>query len=70
VTVVDGRAELLEEVGKENEEVRAYLREQLSALLAINAFVDTLPGYLPGDAASQPRLPIILDRLRRLATAT
>jgi predicted nucleotidyltransferase len=42
-TVVDGRAELLEEVGRADEEVRAYLRERLSALLATDAFVDALP---------------------------
>ena len=70
VTVVDGRAELLEEVGGANEVVRVYLRERLSALLVIDAFVDALPGHLSGDAASQARVPIILERLRRLATAT
>ncbi len=68
VTVVDGRVELLEDVGQADEEVRFYLRERLSALLATDAFVDALPGHLPGDAASQARVPIILERLRRLAS--
>jgi hypothetical protein len=38
-----------------------------SALLATPAFFDALPGHLPGDAASQARLPDLVDKLRLLA---
>jgi len=36
-------------------------------LLATSAFIDALPGHLPGDAASQERLPDLEDKLRALA---
>jgi len=43
------------------------LVECFSRLLATHALVEALPAHLPPDAASQARLPILLDRLRRLA---
>lgn len=69
VTVVDGREELMDEVRASSTEIRAYLGRQLTELLAEEAFLNALAGHLPGDSASQSRLPIILDRLRRLAKA-
>jgi hypothetical protein len=36
-------------------------------LLATPAFIDALPGHLPGDAASQARVPDLEDKLRALA---
>jgi len=44
------------------------LRQRVSALLAAPAFLDALPGHLPGDAASQARLPDLEDKLRQLAS--
>ena len=67
VTVVDGRIELSEEVRLVEPALRQYLVECFSRLLATHAFVEALPAHLPPDAASQARLPILLDRLRRLA---
>jgi predicted nucleotidyltransferase len=69
VSVVDGRAELLAEVALASAEVRSYLRLQLGELLAVDAFVTALPGHLPGDSASQARLPMLVEKFRRLATA-
>jgi hypothetical protein len=67
-TVVDGRPELADEAAAASPEVRSHLSAQFSALLQTPAFVDALPGHLPGDPASQVRLPLILDRLRQLST--
>jgi predicted nucleotidyltransferase len=66
VTVINGRNEVLEEVAASTNDVREYLRERITQLLAEDAFITALPGHLPGDAASQARLPLILERLRRL----
>ena len=41
--------------------------QRLGALLATPAFIEALPGHLPGDAASQERLPDLEDKLRRIA---
>lgn len=67
VTVVDGRAELLEEAARARAPLRRYLAQQLGGLLGSNDFLNALPGHLPGDAASQQRSPEVLRRLRGLA---
>ena len=67
IVVVDGRPELVNEVRAGDSEVRAYLAQSLGALLQNRAFVEILPGYLPGDEASQARVALIRDRLGQLA---
>jgi predicted nucleotidyltransferase len=67
VTVVDGRPELLNEVQAAPKEINQFLAAEINALLTSAGFVDSLPAHLPGDSASQARLPIILQRLRSLA---
>lgn len=67
VNVVDGRPELIEEVSATLPEVRDFLRDEFDGLLADESFTEQLPGHLPGDAASQGRVPLIIARLRQLA---
>lgn len=67
INVIDGRPELLDEVNAGLERVRNYLREEFDELLADEAFVDAIPMHVRGDAASQARVPLIVERLRRLA---
>lgn len=67
LAVIDGRPTLPEECRFSTAELRTYLGKRFGALLADPAFVEALPGHLPGDTASQERLPDLLDTLRRLA---
>lgn len=67
VTVVDGRPALPEEVEAAPTDLRAYLREQFRELTASEDFLDALAGHLPGDPASQARLPGLIRRVRALA---
>lgn len=67
LAIVDGRATLLDECLASIPELRGYLAEQFSELLKTRAFVEALSGHLPGDAASQARLPDLLDKLKQLA---
>lgn len=67
IAIADGRREIVAEVNAAAAELRAYFKETLGPYLAMPAFRDALPGHLPGDAASQARLPIVLDRLERIA---
>jgi predicted nucleotidyltransferase len=67
IAVVDGRPELLGEIEKDEVDLRVYLREEVGQLLDDKAFRESLPGHLPGDAASQERLPMILRRFGRIA---
>jgi hypothetical protein len=64
VAVTDRRPELLSECEAMPDELRAYLASAFSGLLANADFLTTLAGHLPGDAASQSRLPKLTDTLR------
>jgi hypothetical protein len=66
VSVLDGRAQIVTEVAGADLTLRAFLQERLRQLLGDANFVDALPGHLPGDPASQSRLPILLARIRKI----
>lgn len=68
ISVIDGREALLDECRSSPIELRRYLAACWDSLLKTPAFLDALPGHLPGDAASQERLPDLLDKLRVLAS--
>jgi predicted nucleotidyltransferase len=67
VTVVDRRPELLAECADSSPELRAYLAQAFSRLLADADFNTTLAGHLPGDASSQGRLQKLRDAMREFA---
>lgn len=67
LAVIDGRSSLQEECRSSQPELQAYLGERFRTLLANPAFVEALPGHLPGDLASQERLPDLQATLRHLA---
>ncbi len=67
IAVVDGRPSLLDDLAAAPDDVRTFVAEVVSRLMAIQAFVDVLPGHLEGDAGSQARLPMLVERLRRIA---
>jgi predicted nucleotidyltransferase len=67
ITVVDGRASLAQEARQFPVELREYLASNFRALLASSDFLEALAGHLPGDAASQARLPALLERCRGMA---
>jgi predicted nucleotidyltransferase len=67
VAVVDGRAELAGELIAAPADVRAFIASEVHALMSDEAFREALPGHLPGDKASQARLPMIEERLDRIA---
>jgi predicted nucleotidyltransferase len=65
--VVDGRAETVDEVQSAADDLREYLGRYLGELLDTPAFVDALPGHLPGDPASQRRIPSLREKLQHMA---
>ena len=68
LTVVDGRPELVSEIGAAEPEVRAFIAGEIRTLLHAPDFVDAVPGFLLPDAASQARRALREDRLRAIAT--
>lgn len=68
VAVLDGRPDIVEEVQAADAAVRGYLAAAFAALLVDDDFLDALPGYLPPDPASQRRVPLLMGRMRAIAT--
>lgn len=66
ITVIDGRPELKEEIEQAGDELKCYVANEIKALLADRDFLTALPGHLPGDAASQARLPELAGRMRAI----
>ena len=69
ITVIDGRAGSLEEMKLADNELKKYLAEEMTKLLSDRAFQSARSGHLPGDSASQARLPILMQRIHALAQA-
>ncbi len=67
IAVVDGRPELVGEVRDATEDLKRYLAERVAHFLRTEAFLDSIPGHLPSDEASQERAPIVLERLNALS---
>jgi hypothetical protein len=63
VTVLDGRSEIVSDVQHADQELKKYLIEKCSMLLKERDFLNSLPGYLPPDAASQDRSTLVTERL-------
>ncbi len=66
LAIVDGRDTLIDECAQTKDDLKIYLGDKLNALLQIPAFMQALPGHLPGDTASQERLPELKEKLRQL----
>jgi predicted nucleotidyltransferase len=66
VTVIDGRAELTDEVHAAAADLQKYLSHEFGDLLSDRNFMEALPGHLLPDAASQQRLGLVLKRMQQL----
>ena len=67
VCVLDGRPELEDEIASAAAEIRNYVCNCLRDFVDDPQFIESLVGHLPGDAGSQARLPMLVDKLQRLA---
>ncbi len=67
IALVDGRQELVEELGQAPDELRVFIGQAVAEWLGDSAFLEALAGHLPGDDASQARRPLLLERLGRIA---
>jgi len=68
VSVIDGRASIVDEIKAAHPGLREYVASEFSALIENEEFIAALPGFLLPDPASQRRLPILLERLKSLAS--
>jgi predicted nucleotidyltransferase len=70
VSVIDGRDSLVSECQNSERSLREYLALQFQGLLKITAFVDSLPGHLPPDPASQERLFQLIEKIHSISEIT
>jgi hypothetical protein len=67
VTLINGRPEIIEEVGRASAECREYITAFCKALLEEARFREVLSHHLPFGDVGQQRLPVVLERLERIA---
>jgi predicted nucleotidyltransferase len=67
INVIDGRPELPKEIALASAELRAYLAERCTALLATPHFDNYLPGLLIQDDTTADRVALVMARLESIA---
>lgn len=67
ISVLDGRPGIVDEVQHADKKLRTHLTTRFATLLRDTKFTGALPGHLPGDAASQARVPLVMERLAAIS---
>lgn len=67
IAVIDGREELLEELSQSDPELQTAIADRVGEILSDPRFRESLPGHMPGDAASQQRVSRIQELLDSIA---
>ena len=70
VSIVYGRAELIDDIDSAPRAVRKFVRETLRAWLQLELFDDAIRANLPGDSAQNERLALVKDRVAVIASHT
>ena len=66
LAVIDGRPELVGELGRADRELRVYVAGVFARLLADENFINALPGLVI-EGSPADRSPVVLQRLRAIA---
>jgi hypothetical protein len=66
MTVIDGRAAIVEEIAAAPGALRGYIVSSLRRINQASEFQEALPGYLPSDEANQQRLPLLRKKLEAM----
>jgi hypothetical protein len=66
VAVLDGRDEIAAEVENADVDLQSFIAGRFQKWLKVQDFHDALPGLLPSDAASQARIPKIVQRMKAI----
>lgn len=66
IALFDGRPEIIDEIRSSTSELRNYLAETFQAFLKNNKFLESLPGHLPPDPASQGRVKVVKGRIEEI----
>jgi predicted nucleotidyltransferase len=66
ITVIDGRPELVDEVHLAAADLQKYLSDEFRNLLSNQDFLEALPGHLLPDSASQQRIGLVVERVKKI----
>lgn len=66
ITVIDGRAELVEEICGAEEELRVFIRGELKRYVSEPQFCDAVQGHVATDAAGKEQYRRIFERIHRI----
>lgn len=69
LTIVDTRPSLLDEVDRSVAPLRAFVADEVRALLETPAFADALHGHVEQGPMTAGRTAIVLSRLKRLTAS-
>jgi hypothetical protein len=67
VAVLDGRAEILEEIAAADAELKAELIQRFARLSQDHTFIDAISGHMRPDETSQARVPTIIATARGIS---
>jgi len=67
IALLDGRPGILKDVLNADIVLKKAIKERFSRLRKDKRFLEAIPGHLPGDEASQARLPLIMKLVDALA---
>jgi hypothetical protein len=67
VAIIDGRPAIVGEVHLAPADLQEYIRDEFGKLLSNRDFLDSLPGHLLPDRASQQRVGSVFKRMQRMA---
>lgn len=66
IALIDGRPEVIDEIRSSTPELRTYLAETFQSFLKDERFLESLPGHLPPDQASQGRVAVVKGRIEMI----
>jgi len=70
ITILDGRPEIVSEIRSSSDDLKDFLSRTFRIFLENDEFLDSIPGHLSPDRASQSRLPLLIKRLEEIAVMT
>lgn len=66
ITVLDGREELIKEIQTSSDELQEYFRIEFKTLMSNGRFVESIPGHMYPDVASQSRVSLLMKKIQTL----
>ncbi len=67
IAIIDGRPEIIDEINGTQTDLRSFLSQKFKDLSTNELFLESIAGHLRPDRVSQARLPLIIERVKKIA---